>query len=169
MQIDPSVIRMIVRIETGRTGAPLHDEDLEQDAALKVFEAFRRVFDVRHPRAFLWKVVAGVVRDHWRRRRPVEDLNSVEEVLVSEPPRLEERLDQQRRIDLIRRALAELDTAKRLTLDLFYVEELSVADIAHWQQRSVSAVKMELMRARRLLADEVQRLLKCAPRPKGST
>ena len=169
MQIDLFVIRTIVRIETGRTGAPLHDEDLEQDAALKAFEAFGRVFDVRHPRAFLRKVVVGVIRDHWRRRRPVEDLKSVEETLVAEPPRLEERLDQQRRIDLIRRALAELDTAKRSTLDLFYVEELSVADIAHRQQRSVSAVKMELMRARRMLAGEVQKLLKCGSRPGGSS
>lgn len=151
MHFDPSVIRTIVRSETRRTGTPLHDEDLEQDAALKACEAFQRQFEVRHPQAFLHKVVVDAVRDHWRRRRPFEDLEGLTETSLAVPPRLEERLDQQRRIDLIRQALRQLDAAKRSTLDLFYVEELSVADIAQMQQRSVSAVKMELLRARRLL------------------
>lgn len=151
MHFDTSVIRTIVRSETRRTGAPLHDEDLEQDAALKACEAFQRQFEVRHPQAFLHKVVVDAVRDHWRRRRSLEDLEPLKESELAVPPRLEERLDQQRRVDLIRRALRRLDAAKRSTLDLFYVEELSVADIAERQQRSVSAVKMELLRARRLL------------------
>jgi RNA polymerase sigma-70 factor (ECF subfamily) len=151
MYFDPSVIPTIVRSETRRIGAVFRDEDLEQDAALRACEAFQRQFEVRHPRAFLHKVVVDAVRDHWRRRRTFQALGRLEESLVAVPPRLEERLDQQRRIDLIRRALGQLDAAKRTTLDLFYMEELSVADIAQRQQRSVSAVKMELLRARRLL------------------
>jgi RNA polymerase sigma factor (sigma-70 family) len=157
MQFDPSVIRTIVRCETQRTGAPLHDEDLEQDAALKACEAFQRQFDVRHPRAFLHKVVVDAIRDHWRRRRPFRHLEGLNETLLAMPPRLDERLDQQRRIDLIRQALRQLDTAKRSTLELFYLEELSVADIALKQKRSVSAVKMELVRARRLLGRILER------------
>ena len=69
MNIDPCEIRLLVRIATQRTGRPLHDEDLEQDATLKAVEAFRKQFDVRYPRAFLRKIVGDTVRDHWRRRR----------------------------------------------------------------------------------------------------
>jgi DNA-directed RNA polymerase specialized sigma24 family protein len=39
-----------------------------------------------------------------------------------------------------------------MTLDLFYVEERSVAEIAGLQNKSISAVKMDLLRARRTLA-----------------
>jgi len=158
MNIDPCEIRSIVRMETLRTGAPLHDEDLEQDAALKAFEAFRRQFKVRHPRAFLRKVVVDAVRDHWRKRRPPEDWSAVDESRLAVPPQFEERMDLQRRVDLLRRAMAELDAAKKDMLDLYYMEEWSVGDIARAQKLSVSAVKMQLLRARRMLAGIVREM-----------
>jgi len=152
MNIDPCEIRMLVRIATQRTGRPLHDEDLEQDATLKALEAFRKQFEVRHPRAFLRKIVCDTVRDHWRRRRPAEGLNAIDETHFAESPRFEERLDMQRRLALLRAGMAQLDSRKRATLDLFYIEERPVSEIARLQKKSVSAVKMELLRARRLLA-----------------
>jgi RNA polymerase sigma factor (sigma-70 family) len=158
MNIDPCEIRLLIRIATQRTGRPLHDEDLEQDATLKAVEAFRKQFEVRHPRAFLRKIVCDTVRDHWRRRRPAEELNAIDEMHFAESPCFEERLDQQRRVALLRAGLAQLDAGKRTTLDLFYVEERRVSEIARLQKKSVSAVKMELLRARRLLADILREL-----------
>ena len=158
MNIDPCEIRLLVRIATQRTGRPLHDEDLEQDATLKAVEAFRKQFQVRHPRAFLRKIVCDTVRDHWRRRRPTEGLSEIDEIHFAESPCLEERLDSQRRLALLRDGLALLDSSKRATLDLFYLEERPVSEIARLQKKSVSAVKMELLRARRLLARILQDL-----------
>jgi RNA polymerase sigma-70 factor (ECF subfamily) len=158
MNIDPVEIRLLVRIATRRTGWPLHDEDLEQDATLKAVEAFRKQFQVRYPRAFLRKIVCDTVRDHWRRRRPEEHLNAVDETSLAERPCFEEKLDRQRRLELLQRGLARLDAGKRTTLDLFYVEECPVAEIARMQKRSVSAVKMELHRARRKLKEIVREL-----------
>jgi RNA polymerase sigma factor (sigma-70 family) len=158
MNIDPVEIRLLVLIATRRTGRPLHDEDLEQDATLKAVEAFRKQFEVRYPRAFLRKIVGDTVRDHWRRRRQTEELTSLDENIFAESPRFEERLDLERRIGLLRHGLAQLDPGKRITLDLFYVEEWSVSKIARVRKKSVSAVKMELLRARRTLAGIVRRL-----------
>jgi len=158
MDIDPIEIRMLIRIATQRTGRPLHDEDLEQDATLKAVEAFRKQYEVRFPKAFLRKIVCDTVRDHWRRRRPAEDLNTIHEGQFAECPRFEEMLDMQRRVTLLRLGLAQLDAAKRTTLTLFYVEECPVAEIARLQKKSISAVKMELLRARRLLAKIVRGL-----------
>lgn len=158
MNIDPCEIRMLIRIATQQTGRPLHDEDLEQDATLRAVEAFRRQFEVRFPRAFLRKIVGDAVRDHWRRRRGTEDLNAIDERHLAESPRFEERLDMQRRVTLLRRGMALLDAGKRTTLDLYYVEECPVSEIARLQKKSISAVKMDLLRARRLLAKIVRNL-----------
>jgi RNA polymerase sigma factor (sigma-70 family) len=158
MVIDLFEVRAIVRSETKRTGVPLHDEDLEQDATLKAVEAFRRECVVRYPRAFLRKIVGDAVRDHWRRRRVGEDLDTVDEARVSVSPRFEEEMDGRRRVELLRRGLAALDTGRRATLEAFYVEECSVVEIAERQGKSVSAVKMELLRSRRLLAKVVRGL-----------
>ena len=158
MNIDLYEIRLLIRFATHRTGRPIHDEDLVQDATLKAVEAFRKPFEIRYPRAFLRKIVCDTVRDHWRRRRAQEDLEAIDEGNLSEAPCFEENLDMQRQIDLLRRGLAQLDEGKRRTLVLFYVEEHSVSEIASLQRKSISAVKMELLRARRLLATIVRDL-----------
>jgi RNA polymerase sigma-70 factor (ECF subfamily) len=164
MNFSPADIRAIVRMVTRRTGAPVHDEDLEQEAALRAVEAFRRTPDIRHPRAFLTKVVSDTVRDHWRRRRSTEDLDAINESRFAESPRFEDDLDRRRRLDLLRRAVATLDAGKRSTLKMFYSEERSVGEIAALRGKSPSAVKMELLRARRALSGIVDALARKKPR-----
>ena len=159
MKIDPSEIRFMVRIATQRTGAVVHDEDLEQEAMLKAVEAFRRQAHVRHPRAFLMKIVSDAVRDHWRRRRPAEDLQS-DSLRFAELPRFEDELDRRRKTDLLRKALGAMEEDKRVMLELFYYGDLSLAEIARVQNKSLSAVKMQLVRARRRLAVIVRTLSK---------
>src|SRR5436190_19959757 len=158
MKIDPSEIRFMVRMATQRTGAAVRDEDLEQDAMLKVIEAFRKQRHVRHPRAFLMKIVRDAVRDHWRRRRPSEDLSACDEMRFAQLPQLEDELDRRRQVDLLRRALFAMEEDKRVMLELFYFRDCSIAEIARLQSKSLSAVKMQLVRSRRLLAKIVRAL-----------
>lgn len=153
MIFNPAEIRALVRIATKRTGAPVHDEDLEQEAALNAIEAFHRLDHVAHPRALLMKIVFDTVRDHWRRRRPLEDdLDSIDARFISSLPSIEADLDLRRRVELVQRALALLPPSKRALLDLFYIQDRSVSEIAARLGKSSSAVKMELLRARHSLA-----------------
>jgi RNA polymerase sigma-70 factor (ECF subfamily) len=158
MIVDPAEVRELIRIATTRTGSPVFDEDLIQDVSLRALEAFRRTGQVAHPRAFLMKIVCDTVRDHWRRKRVWEDLDSIDERLVCFRPQFEEELDRQRRTLTLHAALAHLDATKRRLLHLFYEEDLSVSQIARLQNSSVSAVKMQLFRARRQLAENVGKI-----------
>src|SRR5262245_5306369 len=157
MHIDPSEIRIMVRAATRRTGAPVHDEDLEQDAMLRALQACRRQSEIRHPRAFLMKVVRDVVRDHWRRRRSFH-VAAIDESHFAQLPCFEDELDRKRRHELLRRALQQIDREKRTVLDLFYGESRTIAEIARCTNKSTSAVKMQLLRARRSLAEIVSAL-----------
>jgi RNA polymerase sigma factor (sigma-70 family) len=152
MNFTPADIRILVRAATRRTGVPVRDEDLEQDAALHAVEAFRRVRDVRQPRALLTKVVSDTVHDYWRRRRPFADLAEVDECQMARPPAFEDDLDRSRQLAILRQALKALDTGKRATIEMYYVEGRSIGEIASLRKKSASAVKMELMRARRVLS-----------------
>jgi RNA polymerase sigma-70 factor (ECF subfamily) len=152
MNFTPSEIRTIVRTITKQTGTPLHDEDLEQDVAVRALEAFGRIQAIHHPRAFLAKIVRDAVRDHWRRRRRSENIDAVDPRLMSESPAFEEVIDRTRRTHRLREAVQLLCTRKRDLLELFYKEDLSVSEIASIQGRTASAVKMDLFRARRELA-----------------
>lgn len=158
--VDLFEVRSIVRTETKRTGTPIRDEDLEQDASLKAVEAFQREYEVKYPRAFLRKIVGDAVRDHWRRRKPApgEDLENVPESRVAVAPEFEKELDAQRQVDVLRSALHELGEVRRATLMAFYVEECSVAELSERMGKSISAVKMELLRTRKKLAEIYTRL-----------
>ncbi len=152
MNFHPSEIRTLIRIVTKRTGHPIRDEDLEQQAALKVIEAFTRLQHVDHPRALLLKIVEDTVRDYWRTRRTTEDLSTIDERFVAERPAYENDLDLQRRLEVLNRALDRLPQGARALLDLFYKDGQPVREIARLRSKSVSAVKMELLRARQSLA-----------------
>src|SRR5580698_10095092 len=105
MTLDPAEIRRLIRIATARTGAPIYDEDLAQEASLRALQAFQRVGQVTHPRAFLMKIVCDTVHDHWRRRRPAEDIASIDERFIGVHPHFEDDLDRRRRSILLRAAL----------------------------------------------------------------
>src|SRR5207244_2626112 len=152
MNLNPVEIRALVHMATKRTGTPLHDEDLEQDIALHALEALQRLPKVTHPRALLMKIVRDAVRDYWRRRRSSEDLEGLGERFIAQMPQFEFDLDGQRQIELLRSALDRLSKSKRAVLELFHLRDYSIRQIAKIQQRSVSAVKMDLVRSRQSLA-----------------
>src|SRR5438128_145575 len=130
MNFDPAEIRTLIHLATKRTGTPVHDEDLEQDVALHALEAFQRLDEVTHPRALLIKIVHDAVRDHWRRRRSSEDLQDIDERFISHMPAFEYDLDRDRRIALLHCALGRLPAAKRALLELFYIHDHSIPEIA---------------------------------------
>ena len=160
MIFTPAEIRTLIHVATKRTGTPIHDEDLEQDVALHALEAFRRLDEVTHPRGLLKKIVFDAVRDRWRRQRSSEPLEGIDERFIVQAPAFESRLDHERRLQLLRHALERLPPAKRTLLDLFYIQDRSIPEIAALQGRSVSAVKMELARSRRSLSQIFFVLLK---------
>jgi RNA polymerase sigma-70 factor (ECF subfamily) len=160
MNIDASEIRMLIRLVTQRTGVPLHDDDLTQEVTLKVVEACRKQEEIRHPRAFLMKIVRDAVHDYWRRRRVVFDISTIDESRFAQLPNFESELDRRRQTDLLRRALMQMESSKRSTLELFYSNDCSIAEISRIRGKSESAIKTELMRTRRALAEIVRDLAK---------
>src|SRR5213075_2260687 len=112
-------------IVTTRTGNPVSDEDLTQEALLHAVDAFQRVEHVEHPKAFLTKIVCDVVRDHWRRRRVLEDIDTIDERQFSMHPQFEAELDRERRNVRLRDAISKLPLSRQRLLRSFYEDDLS--------------------------------------------
>jgi RNA polymerase sigma-70 factor, ECF subfamily len=152
---DRSVVKgMIVRISL-RTGSPVFDEDLEQEALLRIWQALRRTDQIEHPKAFVAKIIKDTLATHWRNRRQFEQIDSIPEHFFSITPESEEKIDERRTVLRLCRALARLSPAKRETIELFYFSEYSVPEIARLHRSSASAVKMTLLRAR----EDLRRIL----------
>ena len=106
------------------------------------------------------KIVRDAVHDYWRRRRVVFDISTIDESRFAELPNFESELDRRRQTDLLRRALLQMESSKRSTLELFYSNDCSIAEISRIRGKSESAIKTELMRTRRALAEIVRDLAK---------
>jgi len=147
--LTPEFARGVMGRLTRRTGTPVFDEDLIQEALLRGLLAFRRIPDIRYPRAFLTKIIRDLVIDDWRHGRYTRE--SLSEDQGSILPTVESDIDRQRRFTQLGRALSLLATHDREIIEMYYLHEASIAEIADTFNRSRSAVKMILLRSRRVL------------------
>lgn len=118
--------------------------DAVQDAFVKAHLRWRRISGYDDPVGWIRRVAINRLRDEHRRsrrkRRAIERLQS-HRLATSEP----------REIDEFGRLLAELPRQQRIATALFYVEQLTVAEIAATLAIAEGSVKSHLFDARRRL------------------
>jgi RNA polymerase sigma factor (sigma-70 family) len=154
--LDRSYIRGVIRYATMRTGVPVLDEDLEQEAILRVLRAIQRIPHINHPKALVGKIVGDTVRDFWRKKRRLVNPNLIPDYLLSFEPSFESRLDRARSHYELHRCLDRLPSKVRRALELFYIQDCSVREVATALAVSPSAAKMTLLRGRQ----ELRRMMK---------
>jgi RNA polymerase sigma factor (sigma-70 family) len=129
------------------TSLILHDrgraEEITQDAFLRLCERWRGLQAVEYPEAWVRRVaVRSAVRSAKQtrlRQAPLPD---------DDQPTWDDLPD----VDLAR-AVASLAPQQRAAVALFYLDDLSVEDVAHHLGVTTSTVKQHLFRARARLAD----------------
>jgi RNA polymerase sigma-70 factor (ECF subfamily) len=127
--------------------------DAVQDAFTRAFVRWRRIARYDDPVAWVRHVALNRLRDHFRRaergRRAIERMGRREPTSVDAP---ELPTDDTGLLD----AVAALPRQQRIAVALFYVEQLSVQEVADTMQLSTGAVKYHLHAARAALRDRVE-------------
>lgn len=125
--------------------------DCVQDAFTRAFVRWSRVSRLEDPVGWIRHVAVNRMRDHFRRagrgRRAVERLGSRAQVVVAEAPREPSELAAM---------LSTLPEQQRIAAALFYVEDLSVSEVAAAMRLSDGAVKYHLHAARQSLRDTLE-------------
>jgi RNA polymerase sigma-70 factor (ECF subfamily) len=127
--------------------------DAVQDAFIRAYVRWRRISRYDDPVGWVRRVALNRLRDHFRRaergRRAVDRLGRRDATTV-EPPELPPSdtglLD----------AVAELPQQQRIAAALFYVEQLTVREVATTMNLSEGAVKYHLHAARQALRAVVE-------------
>jgi RNA polymerase sigma-70 factor, ECF subfamily len=126
--------------------------DAVQDAFTRAYSRWRRISRYEDPAGWVRHVALNRLRDHFRRtergRRAVDRLSKREDLAVDapEPPAEDSGL-----LD----AVARLPQQQRIAASLFYVEQLSVQEVADSMKLSTGAVKYHLHAARNALREQV--------------
>ncbi|HEX5586755.1 MAG TPA: sigma-70 family RNA polymerase sigma factor [Acidimicrobiia bacterium] len=124
-------------------------EDAVQDAFERAFVRWRRISRYDDPPSWVRHVALNRLRDHFRKetnkRKAVDRLSGD---AVATEPAYEPAGD-------VATLLAHLPPQQRIAAALFYVEDLSVREVAESMKLSEGAVKYHLHAARAALADRV--------------
>jgi RNA polymerase sigma factor (sigma-70 family) len=147
----------VSRVLAGDSSAP----DVAQDVWLRVVRGIARLQDPQKFRSWLFGVAHRAVMDHLRRKYAsqmevgvdVSELAAVPDVSAVVDPADEADLD--RELEHLDDALQQLPVTERDVLVLFYLKELSLADIADVLSVPIGTVKSRLHRARHLLRGRI--------------
>lgn len=131
------------------------DEELAaetvQDVWLRVCRGIGRLRDAAKLRAWLFGIARRAVMDRWREKYaepPMADVAD-EDLAAPDDPTLGERVAH------LHEELAKLPVLEREALVLFYLQELTLAELSDVWAVPVGTVKSRLFRARRLLGRQM--------------
>ncbi len=132
------------------------DEDgareVVQDVWIKVLRGIPKLRDGSKLRAWLFGIARRTVMDRLREQyaSPIEA-----EIDIGDVPADTWSSHEQRELEQLEGALARLPAIERDVLTLFYLEDLSLSDIAETLGVPAGTVKSRLFRARRMLRQEM--------------
>jgi RNA polymerase sigma-70 factor (ECF subfamily) len=148
----PLLFRVVHSVLRSRAEA----EDVVQDVFVRVLERRGALAEVRDMRVWLIRIAWNLALDRRRRIRPDQFDAGFAESLVARGTPADKAVDEAQRMTAVLRELEKLPKAERHVLLLAAVEELSTAEMASVLDRSESAVRALLFRARTRLRERLE-------------
>jgi len=143
---------MLWRYAARVTNDPDAASDVVQEVWLRVLRGLGRLRDASRFRAWLFGIARRLLMDRLRVRYAEPQFDPMELANIPEAVADDDRAED---LALLEAGLARLPMLEREVLVLFYLQELSLNDIAEIAAVPVGTVKSRLFRARRLLRAEV--------------
>jgi RNA polymerase sigma-70 factor (ECF subfamily) len=148
-QIWQSYRAELVRFVAGRVNDATIADDIVHDVLLKAFSQLGTLENRAQLRAWLFRITRNAIVDHYRARRPTEQLP---DELRAEFP-VETKQAEQELARCLAPLLGALPSPYRQALTLAEVDGLTQREIAKREGLSLSGAKSRVQRARKMLRD----------------
>jgi RNA polymerase sigma factor (sigma-70 family) len=146
------------------TGSREHIDDLAQEVFLRLYRALPAFRGEALLSTYLYRIVANVAQDEWKRRRrddrPLvsfsEEESAWEERLPHPGPNAEEQLAEREFRHSVEKHLQMLSPVEKTILVLYHQEERSYEQIAQALKLPIGTVRTHLHRGRKKLREGIQ-------------
>jgi len=125
-------------------------DDLVQDALTKALRKSSQLRDPKARDAWLFSILANCYRDHFRKRRDMDDIDELE-ISLEETP--ESESGRSEIIDKVRAAIGRLSQGQRQVVTLVDIEGFSYVEVAQILDVPIGTVMSRLCRARAAMKD----------------
>lgn len=123
-------------------------EDVTQEVFIKVWKNLKKFDKTKKFKTWLYRIARNTAIDHLRTKKQLVDLNKFSEdeedgwgELPDFTPSAFDSLVVREQVDKVQAAIAELPEIYRTVLDLYFREELSLAEIAEVLDEPVDTIK----------------------------
>ncbi len=131
-------------------------QDLTSETFTRVWESLQETEEIKNPRAYAYRIARNIVIDHYRKRE-FQKVTTPEEVVV---PDKEKRADEKAEIDSemerVTKALGRLNEDYQNVIIWYYLDELSVAEVAELLGKPETTVRVIVHRALKALKKELR-------------
>ncbi|MDJ1466821.1 RNA polymerase sigma factor [Xanthocytophaga flava] len=137
-------------------------EEVMQDAFMKAFASLNKFNKTAKFSTWLYRIVYNTALTK-RKCQPINHIG-IESTLLQESLKTEAHvewndLQNQDRKKYVQQALSHLMPDDYLVVTLYYMGDKSIAEISEIMDKKTSAIKMQLLRARKQLEQELKRVL----------
>ena len=133
-------------------------EEIAQDGFVKAFNYLRTFNRQARFSTWLYRIVFNTAISYKRKNRLITE--AIENKHVENPERADAGIERNDKTVFIGQALKKLNDADQLAIQLFYIKEFSLEEVADLMGQNVNTIKVRIHRARQRLADELKILLK---------
>ena len=137
------------------TGDDDSAKEVAQDVWLRVLRGIHKLRDGSKLRAWLFGIARRTLMDRLRAQYAVPPSSDVDLSGLAAVPTAETLEEKDEELEALQHELARLPVTERDVLTLFYLQELSLGEIAEVLDVPVGTVKSRLFRARHLLRREL--------------
>jgi RNA polymerase sigma factor (sigma-70 family) len=133
-------------------------EEVAQDAFIKAYHYLKGFNRTARFSTWLYRIVFNTAISYKRKKKVAfEDVNDRP---LENPERADTDTEMKDKKIFIAAAMTKLNESDQLAIQLFYIKEFSLEEVAEMMGQNVNTVKVRIHRARLRLADELKRILK---------
>lgn len=131
-------------------------EEAAQDGFIKAFQYLNSFNRKARFSTWLYRIIFNTAISYKRRNKAV--MESLEH--HDRGGEQQDTLERNDKEAFIAKAMAQLNEADQLAIQLYYIREFSLEEVAEMTGQRVNTLKVRVHRARKRLADELTRMLK---------
>jgi len=133
-------------------------EEAAQDAFIKAFNYLKSFNKQAKFSTWLYRIVFNTAISYRRKNR--QQFQDIQESIVEYHEQADTQMEKDDKQIFLSRAMDKLNEADRLSIQLYYIKELSLEEVAETMGQNLNTIKVRVHRARQRLADELKRILK---------
>jgi RNA polymerase sigma factor (sigma-70 family) len=133
-------------------------EEAAQDAFIKAFHYLKGFNRQSKFSTWLYRIVFNTAVSYRRKNR--HQFQDIETTHLEYHDRSDRNIEKEDQQQFLAQAMNKLNEADRLAIQLYYMKEFSLEEVAETMGQNLNTIKVRVHRARQRLADELKRILK---------